>query len=175
VGSGWRRPRPWPRLPRRSTLLIIVFAALAAAGLAWTPPPVMVTAPGAVTVVDGDTFRIGRETIRLEGIDAPELRQACADGWPAGEVAREALADLLWAGRPKCERVKTDRYGRTVAVCRVNDEDIAAAMARRGLAWSYMTYSVRYLPEEVLARYDGVGVHAHVCASPADWRALHPH
>lgn len=135
----------------------------------------MVTAPGAVTVVDGDTFRIGRETIRLQGIDAPELRQACADGWPAGEVAREALADLLWAGRPKCERVKTDRYGRTVAVCRVNEEDIAAAMARRGLAWSYMTYSVRYLPEELLARYDGIGVHAHVCASPADWRALHPH
>ena len=173
MGSRWRRPRL--RLPRRSTLLIFVFASLAVAGIAWTPPPIMVTATGAVTVVDGDTFRIGRETIRLEGIDAPELRQACADGWQAGEAAREALADLLWAGRPTCERVTTDRYGRTVAVCRVDGEDIAAAMTRRGLAWSYMTYSVRYLPEEVLARYDGIGVHAHVCASPADWRARHPH
>ena len=118
MGSRWRRPRL--RLPRRSTLLILLFAALAVAGLAWTPPPVMVTAMGAVAVVDGDTFRIGRETIRLEGIDAPELRQACADGWQAGEAAREALADLLWAGRPTCERVTTDRYGRTVAVCRVD-------------------------------------------------------
>jgi endonuclease YncB( thermonuclease family) len=102
----WRWPRPRP--PRRSTLLILASAGLAAAGVAWTPPPVMVTASGAVTVVDGDTFRIGRETIRLPGIDAPEPRRACADGWQAGEAARDAFVDLPWVGRSSCERVTTD-------------------------------------------------------------------
>ncbi|WIM09183.1 thermonuclease family protein [Enhydrobacter sp.] len=161
-------------MPRRSTLLILAFAALAAAGLAWTPPPIVTgSVSGAVTVVDGDTFRIGRESIRVDGIDAPESGQACADGWQAGAAARHALAGLLAAGRPDCERVTTDRYGRTVAICRVNGEDIGAAMVRRGLAWS--AYSVRYLPEEWLARFDGLGVHARKCAWPQDWRALHPH
>lgn len=143
-------------------------AGLAAAGVAWTPPPLWVTASGAVTVVDGDTFRIGRETIRLPGIGAPELRRACADGWQAGEAARDALVDLPWVGRPSCERVTTDAYGHTVAICRVNGKDIAAAIARRGLAWSYWEYSVRYLPEEWWARIEGIGIHAHTCMSPAD-------
>src|SRR5262245_48944012 len=37
----------------------------------------------AQTAVDGDTLRIGALTIRLFGIDAPEMKQVCGD-WPAG-------------------------------------------------------------------------------------------
>jgi endonuclease YncB( thermonuclease family) len=128
----------------------------------------------APTIVDGDTLRIGRESIRLQGIDAPELRQTCADGWHAGDAARRALAGLVAAGAPQCERVTTDRYGRTVAICRVNGEDIGAAMVRRGMAWAYSTYSWRYLSDEWLAWFEGAGVHARHCASPSAWRAEHP-
>ena len=36
------------------------------------------TAPNAqVRVVDGDTIHIGQDKYRLEGIDAPEMRQEC--------------------------------------------------------------------------------------------------
>ena len=128
---------------------------------------------GAPTVVDGDTLRIAGEQIRLHGIDAPELQQTCSDGWHAGDAARRALASLVAMGVPHCERVTTDVYGRTVAICRVNGEDIGAAMVRRGLAWAYTAYSWRYWPEEWLAWYEGAGVHAHSCARASAWRADH--
>lgn len=128
-------------------------------------------ASATTTVIDGDTLKLGNERIRLHGIDAPESQQRCTDGWQAGEEARRALAGLVSAGAPSCEKVTTDRYGRTVAVCRVNGKDIDGEMVRRGLAWAYTRYSVRYVPEETLARVERVGVHARTCTLPADWRA----
>jgi len=44
-------------------------------------------------------------------------------------------------------------------------------MVRRGLAWACTTYSMRYLFQEMLARVDGIGVHARSCSPPAEWRA----
>ena len=167
---------------RRSTWWMLAFVALAIGAAAWSPegaspegasPEGAGVAHGSATVVDGDTLRIGGESIRLHGIDAPELVQFCADGWLAGDAARRALASRVAAGTPQCERMGTDRYGRTTAVCRVNGEDIGAALVRSGMAWAYATYSYRYLPQEWLAWSDRVGVHAHRCASPASWRATH--
>jgi endonuclease YncB( thermonuclease family) len=64
-----------------------------------------------------------------------------------------------------------DRYGRTVAVCRVNGHDIGAAMVRRGQAWAYIKYSSQYVGEETLAKAERLGVHARPCMQPADFRA----
>ena len=36
------------------------------------------------TITDDDTIKLNGTTYRLWGIDAPESRQACADGWEAG-------------------------------------------------------------------------------------------
>ena len=32
---------------------------------------------GFVKVIDGDSIKIGKESIRLQGIDAPEVKQVC--------------------------------------------------------------------------------------------------
>ena len=115
---------------------MLAFVALAIGAAAWSPegasPEGAGVAHGSATVVDGDTLRIGGESIRLHGIDAPELVQFCADGWLAGDAARRALASRVAAGTPQCERMGIDRYGRTTAVCRVNGEDIGAALVRFG-------------------------------------------
>jgi endonuclease YncB( thermonuclease family) len=177
-----RHPRrPWRRRSRwqfgRVKALYGLFAVLGLAALAWTPSPETGTRralPGAI-VLDGDTLRVGAESIRLQGIDAPERRQTCSDGWAAGEAARRAMVALVARGTPICTRVTTDRYGRTVAVCQVNGEDIGAAMVRQGMAWAYTTYSMRYAVDEIRARFAGIGVHARSCESPAHWRATHPH
>ena len=155
----------------RSNLRIVLFAGFAVAGAACTPLPVTVGPAPQIRVIDGDTFRLGAETIRLHGIDAPELRQACVDGWPAGAAARRALAESLATGQPDCERLTTDAYRRTVARCRLRGEDIAATLVRKGLAWAYTKYSVRYLPEERLAKRERAGIHGRGCDRPDDWRS----
>ena len=107
-------------------------------------------------------------------IDAPELAQTCADGWPAGEMARRALASLVAARPLECRRVTTDAWGRTVAGCRAGGADVGEALVRSGMASAYSTYSLRYLLPEWQAWFDGVGIHAHRCARPAAWRASQP-
>ena len=67
-------------------------------------------------VVDGDTLKVDGVTYRLWGIDAPELAQPCADGWPAGKSCHRTLARPDW---------RTPRHLRT------SDASIATAALSR--------------------------------------------
>lgn len=171
-----RRVAAWRRRP---TLFIVTMVSLAVAVTAWEavafwlfPGPMIVS--GRVldghSVVDGDTLRINGQRIRLYGIDAPELDQTCADGWPAGEMARRSLAGIVTTRPVTCHYVKTDIYRRSVAVCRVDGEDLGAALIRSGMGIAYRTQSLRYVLPEWQAWFDDQGVHAHPCISPSAWR-----
>lgn len=125
----------------------------------------------AQSITDGDTLRQGGVTYRLWGIDAPESKQECPDGWPAGRMATTRLLELT-TGRPVvCEEKDRDRYGRTVAICRASGEDLGAIMVREGLAWAFVRYSRDYVDQEAKAKADRLGVHAHDCQLPWEWRA----
>lgn len=124
----------------------------------------------AQTVVDGDTIKLNGSTIRLHGIDAPEIGQACG-GWPAGIHAASALRTLLEGRRVSCTpTTTTDRYRRTVAVCHADGVDIGAAMVRQGAAWAFTRYSVDYMPQEQQARAEGLGIHARACQPAWEYR-----
>lgn len=121
-------------------------------------------------VIDGDTIKFNGTTYRLHGIDAPELRQDCL-GWPAGALAKTAL-ELMTQGRKiECEPRTTDRYGRTVALCRADGMDIGAAMVSLGLAWAYTRYSAQYIDQEAFARRNVRGVWAYDCKPAWEYRA----
>ena len=127
----------------------------------------------AQTISDGDTLKQGGITYRLWGIDAPEAKQVCPDGWPAGSLAATRL-QALTAGRSiVCQEKDRDRYGRTVAICRANGEDLGAILVREGFAWAFTRYSRDYADAEARARAKRVGVHAQVCEMPWEWRAQH--
>ena len=75
---------------------------------------------------DGDTIRMDGRSYRLWGIDAPERRQECPDGWPAGRMALARLQELVRNKYVVCQRTGSDRAGRIVAICRVSGQDLAA-------------------------------------------------
>jgi endonuclease YncB( thermonuclease family) len=84
-------------------------------------------------------------------------------GTPSGHIR---------AGRTiTCEVKATDRYGRTVALCRADGLDLEAAMVSAGMAWAFTRYSGDYIAEERAAIGARSGVHAHDCEKPWDWRA----
>jgi hypothetical protein len=58
---------------------------------------------GAQTVVDGDTIKLAGTTFRIWGIDAAETKQACGDGWMAGQEATAALLELVKGRTVTCD------------------------------------------------------------------------
>lgn len=142
--------------------LVIVGVALAASG--HLPAT-------AQTITDGDTLKVGGTIYRLWGIDAPERQQECPDGWPAGRLATTRLLALTSAKPVACQEKDRDRYGRTVAICRVAGEDLGAILVREGYAWAFTRYSNDYVADEARARAAKLGVHAHDCLPAWEWRA----
>lgn len=125
----------------------------------------------AQAVTDGDTLKLVGTTYRLWGIDSPENNQTCAHRWPAGRIASEYLAGLLRGRASTCEPKTIDRYGRTVALCRVDGQDLGAAMVSAGMAWAFVRYSRDYVAQESEAKAANLGVHAHDCQPAWEWRA----
>ena len=125
---------------------------------------------GAVRVSDGDSLRLGRERVRLIGIDAPELDQTCKnpDGspWPCGRVARQRLAQLVAGENLQCTFEKRDRYGRALAICLAGGIDIGSALVSEGLAVSYNDYP----EEEARARARKRGLWSGQFITPRNWR-----
>src|ERR1044072_2016572 len=113
------------------------------------------------TITDGDPLHQNGVTYRLWGIDAPEAKQVCPDGWPAGSLATTRL-QALTAGRSiTCQEKDRDRYGRIVAICRASGEDLGAILVREGSAWAFVRYSADYAGQEAKAKANRLGVHGH--------------
>lgn len=93
-----------------------------------------------VGVHDGDSITVLREgnvqvKIRLEGIDAPELKQ------PFGNAAKKALSDLVFGKTVEVKETGKDRYARTLATVTVGSLDANLEMVKTGFAWHYAKYS----------------------------------
>lgn len=109
------------------------------------------TIKGPAFAMDGDTLGLARPdgsvlSVRLWGIDAPEMSAENGHGW----AARAKLDDLLiYRGdRVTCTVVDTDRYKRPVAVCVQTDEtDLGARMIDVGWAVEYRKYTRTAGPE----------------------------
>ena len=85
-------------------------------------------------------------------------------------MATTRLLELIQGKTVVCEAKDTDRYGRTVAICRASGEDLSAIMVREGMAWAFVRYSRDYVDQEARARTERLGVHGHDCAPAWEWR-----
>jgi endonuclease YncB( thermonuclease family) len=129
---------------------------------------------GVVRIVDADTIDVGGVRVRLFGIDAPEMGQPCsADGreWDCGAWTRDAVSNRFEGAYARCKTVDTDRYGRVVAQCAVDGQDMGRMIVHSGLAWAYRRYSETYDLDEKAAAIAGRGLWAVEVQLPSDYRA----
>lgn len=124
-------------MTRTSSLLatVVCIGLLAAA-----PPKVTETFTAKVIgVSDGDTIKVLRNkeqiTIRLEGIDAPELRQSF------GTRSKQALSQMVFGTTATIRKTGEDRFGRTLGFVEVDGADINSKMIGDGWAWHFKQYN----------------------------------
>lgn len=124
---------------------------------------------GYARIVDGDSLVVAGIEVRLHGIDAPELFQRCTREGREVRCGRESARSLIAmaAGQPlTCEQRDIDRYGRTVALCRVDDVDLGRAQVLSGHAVAYGAY----YQDEASARAARRGLWAGEFMRPREWR-----
>jgi endonuclease YncB( thermonuclease family) len=164
------KPRRRGGLAGIATALVLV-ALLAAVTAFFEPKREPLT--GEARASDGDSLRMGETRIRLSGLDAPELDQTCGDGkggeWPCGREARDHLAGLIAGAAVRCVPEETDRYGRLVARCDADGEDIGAAIVEAGFAVA----DFAYLGEQGRAQSEKRGIWIGSFDSPRAWRDAH--
>lgn len=85
-------------------------------------------------VVDGDTFVIGKEHVRIIGINTPEKGECYF------EEATERLSQLIF--EKSVERIpqpidNRDKYGRLLRYIELSGEDIGLQMLKEGFAENY--------------------------------------
>ena len=97
------------------------------------------------SVIDGDTIRLENgETVRLIGIDAPELSQ------PGGELSRQYLAHLVLGKRISLDKgyEDKDKYNRLLRFVYIGTTCVNEEMIRQGYA------EARYLsPDDPVREY----------------------
>jgi endonuclease YncB( thermonuclease family) len=129
---------------------------------------------GRASVIDGDTLEVRGTRIRLHGIDAPESAQLCKDAagkdYHCGQTAALALSDHIGKRLVSCDPRDTDRYGRVVAVCWAETEDLNAWMVRQGHAIACRRYVEDYANAELTAKALRTGIWAGTIQGPSGWR-----
>ena len=142
---------------------------------------------GIPKIVDGDTVHIDNYKIRLEGIDAPEMRQKCKKkstkilsiigftfykDYSCGKVSKEKLKSKINGSKIKCIFTTKDRYKRYIATCYKEKTNLNQWMVRNGYAIAYRRYSRKYVPDEDFAKENRLGLWQGKFMNPEKWRKL---
>lgn len=118
-------------------LFLAPFSVLAEKAKLASPPQFACLAP---EHHDGDAIRCGSKgrSMRLYGIDAPEMPGACRRGrlcTPGDPFASRDHLRRLTAGRDVvCRQVDRDRYGRAIVRCEADGRDLSCSMVQGGFA-----------------------------------------
>ena len=139
---------------------------------------------GIPKVVDGDTIHIKSYKIRLEGIDAPEMRQKCKKSYLqiiflnfqkdyyCGQISKKKLIQKIGNEPVKCILSGKDRYKRYLGKCLKGKINLNRWMVRNGYAIAYRKYSKLYILDENYAKEEKLGMWKGSFMKPEKWRKL---
>ena len=142
---------------------------------------------GIPKIIDGDTVHIKNFKFRLEGIDAPEIRQQCKKeflkissligftfykDYSCGKVSKEKLIKKINGSEIKCVFATKDRYKRYIATCFKGNTNLNQWMVKNGFAIAYKRYSKKYVLDEDFAKENKLGLWKGKFMSPEKWRKL---
>ncbi len=130
---------------------------------------------GIPKVVDGDTIYINSYKIRLEGIDAPEMKQKCKRNekeYFCGNISKKRLEKKIENTVIKCISLTKDRYKRYLATCFSKKINLNRWMVKNGYAFAYRRYSKMYVNDERFAKENNLGLWSGTFIKPEKWRKL---
>ena len=142
---------------------------------------------GVPKIIDGDTIHINSKKIRLEAIDAPEIKQNCKkpflkisaiigfelnNNYLCGVMAKKKLINKIDSSKIKCISSSKDRYKRFLATCYKDKINLNKWMVRNGYAVAYKKYSKDYVKDEEYAKENKLGVWKGSFTMPEKWRKL---
>ncbi|MDA9684118.1 thermonuclease family protein [Candidatus Pelagibacter bacterium] len=142
---------------------------------------------GIPKIIDGDTVHINNYKFRLEGIDAPEMKQQCKKeslkissiigfsfykDYSCGQVSKAKLKAKINRSKIKCIFTSKDRYKRYIATCFKGETNLNQWMVRNGYAIAYKKYSKKYVSDEDFAKGKKLGLWQGKFMSPEKWRKL---
>ena len=142
---------------------------------------------GTPKIIDGDTVHINNYKFRLEGIDAPEMKQQCKKeslkissiigfsfykDYDCGKVSKAKLKAKINGSKIKCISTSKDKYKRYIATCFKGETNLNQWMVRNGYAIAYRRYSKKYVPDEDFAKENKLGLWQGKFMNPEKWRKL---
>ncbi len=169
-------------MPAMSHPARILCAAVLLAGALLAAPPGAAqmqfepgdTVTGTGQAEEGDILAVGGRTLRLYGIDAPELGQNCRDRrgrlYDCGAAARNVLTRFVTGRALACEVYANTIDGLETGRCFAGDTDIGGLMVQSGWAFSYRAFSHRYEAAEGQAQAHRRGFWEGRVMRPSVWR-----
>jgi endonuclease YncB( thermonuclease family) len=125
-------PDPWSESRRSAAILQAQEA---------TPEPELgtartIVANGTWRIIDGDTFAVGADKIRIADIDTPEMNGRCAQETALAKRAAARMEALLAEGPFELQRSgrDEDRYGRKLRVVTRGGRSLGDQLVAEGLA-----------------------------------------
>jgi endonuclease YncB( thermonuclease family) len=129
---------------------------------------------GRARAYDGHTLTVDGNPVRLNGIEAPGLRQVCSTpthtSWRCGQKAFERLASLVSSGKVRCTVVSKAGNGAAATCSGAQTKDIGALLVSEGLALPNRQSAGIYNSAAVSAMTARRGLWIGPFTDPAKWR-----
>lgn len=135
---------------------------------------------GNTFVIDGDSIKVGKNEVRLFGLDAPEYSQTCFNAkkeeYSCGQMSRDFLVNLANKKQVECFYSQKDKYDRYLSKCYIDKVSINEEIIKNGMAVIYnFTESDEKMNElEKEAKAKKLGIWKGSFQLPKEYRKEHP-